>query len=455
MRGLGLVVAALAVLCAALTAPGRTGRLPFGTKTPYPEAAGDAALPTPPGGCEPVYLDLVCRHGSRYPTSSTLGAIRGLEDLLALARPAGGRRRRGAVARVGGVVEVPLRGIGRRFAERFPSLLSSAAYSPNLVSIRSTYKPRTAQSALAFAEGALGAQRDVPVAVVSESKKLDRELRFFDHCPRWEAEVHRSGEALAQSEQYRAAVAPAIARRIAATLSVPEANVTVGAVRAMWEACQYDYVVGGELGRWCALFDDANAAELHFADDLATYVRRGYGRNLSVAIVQPLVNSVLEGMDSALLGADVTSTDYLAARLRFAHAETVMPLVAALGLLRDAEPLSSSWTAEQRAHRKWRGSHVAPFSANVAFVLYNCSGDAAEPLVLVLHNEDAVVLPGCSSEYCPLSQVQVVVVAEMPEEEAKQGGKDKRKDKAKQKDQKHKKDKKKRKRKTDKDDTDD
>jgi hypothetical protein len=134
-------------------------------------------------------------------------------------------------------------------------------------------KPRTSQSALAFAQGAFGLNRTVPVAVLSRDKSQDRELRFFDHCARWGAE-YRGTTFTADAQAHRDSALPAIASRVAAALGLAEADVTQKVLRLMWEACQYDIVVDSEPGRWCTLFDESDAAALEFGDDLASYNRR-------------------------------------------------------------------------------------------------------------------------------------------------------------------------------------
>ena len=55
----------------------------------------------------------------------------------------------------------------------------------------------------------------------------------------------------------------------------------------------------------------------------------------------------------------------------FGHAETVLPLAAALGLRHDEEPLTAD-SYPRQTDRLYRTSRIAPFSVNVGFVLYDC-----------------------------------------------------------------------------------
>merc|ERR1711879_470758 len=89
-------------------------------------------------------------------------------------------------------------------------------------------------------------------------------------------------------------------------------------------------------------------------------------------------------------------------KFRFAHAETIMPLVSILGLYKDSTPLMADWTEEQQENRQWKTSIISPFAANVQFILYECSGDF---MVKVLVNEVEQVLPGCTDIYCGFEEI--------------------------------------------------
>ena len=59
----------------------------------------------------------------------------------------------------------------------------------------------------------------------------------------------------------------------------------------------------------------------------------------------------------------------------FGHAESLVPVLAALGLFRDPDPLRADTFLDpsQADARKFRTSSFVPFSANLAFVLYDCA----------------------------------------------------------------------------------
>ena len=114
---------------------------------------------------------------------------------------------------------------------------------------------------------------------------------------------------------------------------------------------------------------------------------------------------------AAQLGA-AASGDAPTTTLRFAHAETVVPLLGILGIGTDTPPLrmatpksggpdgeeaQAAATVESLSARSWRMSDFSPMAANVVLVLRRCG----EGLFLsVLHNEVPVALPRCPGG-CP------------------------------------------------------
>jgi len=59
----------------------------------------------------------------------------------------------------------------------------------------------------------------------------------------------------------------------------------------------------------------------------------------------------------------------------FGHAESVVPILATLGLFHDGEPLHADMFHNRSLAeaRKFRTSTFVPFSANIAFVLHDCA----------------------------------------------------------------------------------
>ncbi|KAK1321186.1 hypothetical protein QJS10_CPA03g01096 [Acorus calamus] len=158
----------------------------------------------------------------------------------------------------------------------------------------------------------------------------------------------------------------------------------------------------------------------------------------------PLLQDVVESIEKAIIaneGNHVRGT-FEKARLRFAHAETVVPFSCLLGLfLHGSGGLPSNSLIHLRGgscdwlnvagfeqiqreeplelppkpplERSWRGSIVAPFAGNNMLVLYSCPAnstinDRGKYYVQVLHNENPVPMPGCgNTDFCPFDVFKV------------------------------------------------
>ena len=105
----------------------------------------------------------------------------------------------------------------------------------------------------------------------------------------------------------------------------------------------------------------------------------------------------------------VYSFRYLAGKFLDGHSTTLITLMTALGLYREAQPLLVS-NRQQMGDRVFKSSHIAPYSTNLAFVLYACrpaTVNATNTFKLqLLVNEKAKMIPGCNAMLCPYDEVR-------------------------------------------------
>ena len=83
----------------------------------------------------------------------------------------------------------------------------------------------------------------------------------------------------------------------------------------------------------------------------------------------------------------------------FIDGDAALRLVARLGLGKDDEPLKHDRSPS--LDRKWRTSLLGSFAANIAVVLYDCSGDYKVQLFV---KEDVIHLNQCQSKLCTASE---------------------------------------------------
>ncbi|KAG8390141.1 hypothetical protein BUALT_Bualt01G0052700 [Buddleja alternifolia] len=336
-----------------------------------------------PDQCKPIHLNLVARHGTRAPTKKRMKELEALASNLELLlenvkewessvqkippwlwgwkSPWTGKHKGGELISEG---ENELYQLGIRTREKFPELFHEN-YHPDLFPIKATQVSRASASAVAFGtglfsgQGNLGHGRHRSFAVTSESRASDIMLRFHDCC-----QNYKEASLLNTTDQA------------------------------------------------CALFTPSEVGLLEWTDDLEVFILKGYGSSLNYRMGVRLLEDVIQSMEQAIKANEdgLVPGSYELARLRFAHAETLLPFSCLIGLFLEAsefeqiqreEPLQLPPKPPQK--RIWLGSTVAPFAGNNMLVLYRCPANiSGKYFVQVLHNEYPIPLPGCeNSNFCP------------------------------------------------------
>lgn len=423
MLVLALAVAVAAV-CAAASADTRSvldAHMSTKTKYPPPPLSAETELATNDrSSCRVVQLNWVVRHGTRFPTIKDITRIDRTIDRLRRRTTASDHWTRrwtspysvdaaGWLAPVG-VAE--LAAMGARVRERFGAQLGS--FDPARVAIEATWKPRTQQSAAAFAFGFFGG-RHAPMRVHVDAVGTDHELRFFDNCPAYDRAIDRNASATAHHAAYRAGAQMRrnlrAFRRLAGDDSLEQKD-----LEAAYAGCAFDVAVRDVYDEWCSLFDAETLYSMDYFHDLKHFYKKSHGHALAFEIAAPLLQDIFRSMRERV----ERSTAAVDGHFRFAHAETILPLASLLDLSyfdRHANDREGHFLAntplEVAKTRKFRGSHLAPFAANIGFVLYECDEPAAGGAnassfrVETLLNERPVTFRECGGQaLCPFTELQ-------------------------------------------------
>ncbi|XP_048326107.1 uncharacterized protein LOC107413891 isoform X1 [Ziziphus jujuba] len=395
-----------------------------------------------PNGCTPIHLNLVSRHGTRSPTKKRIRELDNLaahlelllkdaeEQKLSLQKiptwlrnwksPWKGKVKGGELISKG---EDELYDLGTRIREKFSDLFNDE-YHPDVYTMKATQVPRASASAVAFGmglfsgRGSLGPGHHRAFAVSTESRASDIFLRFHDCCEnykdfrkRQEPFVHKL------KEPFFDEITSALVRRY-------ELNFTRQDTSSLWFLCKQEASLLDITDQACGLFSPSEVALLEWTDDLEVFILKGYGKSLNYRMGVPLLEDVVQSMEQAIQAKEENHPpgSYEKARLRFAHAETVVPFSCLLGLfleksefqqIQREQPLQLPPKPPQK--RKWRGSTVAPFAGNNMLVLYSCPSNAntsSNYFVQVLHNEHPIPMPGCDgSDFCPFEDFKERIVA--------------------------------------------
>ncbi|KAL5732971.1 hypothetical protein ACOSP7_032314 [Xanthoceras sorbifolium] len=392
-----------------------------------------------PKECAPIHLNLVARHGTRSPTKKRMRELDRLADHLAVLvreaeenhsslqkipawirqwkSPWKGKLKGGELISKG---EDELYDIGIRVREKFPDLFYED-YHPDVYTIKATQVPRASASAVAFGmglfseKGSLGPGRHRAFAVTSESRASDIKLRFYDCCENYK-DFRKNQEPAVDKlkEPVLDEITSSLARRY-------ELNFTRQDIASLWFLCKQEASLLDITDQACGLFSPPEVALLEWTDDLEVFILKGYGKSLNYRMGVPLLEDVVQSMEEAVKAREEKPTpgSYEKARLRFAHAETVVPFSCLLGLflersefqqIQREEPLQLPPKPPQ--NRNWRGSNVAPFAGNNMLVLYSCPVKSSNNyFVQVLHNEHSIPMPGCGgTDFCPFDVFKEKIV---------------------------------------------
>lgn len=402
--------------------------------------SGNEKIESPPEGCVAVHINLVARHGSRRPTEKRVKMFEDFSERLRhLSTEAAksqnentslppawisGWKSPWSDKQIGGELlpkgEEELYDIAQRFKLRYPEILTDK-YHPAVYPIIATQVGRSSASAVAFGmglfagQGTLGAGKHRAFSVITDTKDRDILLRFHDTCMAYK-ESKRIRKPLVsgwQSQVYEL-VAKAVRGRYHLALNADD-------VTNLWLLCRNEASLLDVVDQACALFTAEEVELLEWADDLGMHHLKGYGEKINYRMGVPLLDDIVKSIDRAM-AADQSHKLVEKARLRFAHAETVIPFICLLGLFlegRDVKEVQSENPLEAPVRppqvRLWRGSIVAPFAANTALVLYKCpvdGGVGVKYLVQALHNEKPVIMPACNgTHFCPVETFKEKVAA--------------------------------------------
>lgn len=381
-----------------------TNRL--GSKTAYRPQQNASNYTTAPSTCSaaPVHAEMVARHGIRYATKGSTAQLIALQTKLralpsTAPAPAWIRTWTNPVdPTLSDMLAVSGQNehyeMGKRMKKNYPSLFSTP-YHPSRYNFQSTWVPRAQQSGISnvfgFLEGtgSLGNNSYNPPYLYTHPMQNDTILRFFDSCPKYDD----------ISQQYAATIDAWGQANLGNVLKLLQSKVsdtiTYSDMLVMYSACGYEVSLKNNASLMCSLFDDPSLALMDLFDEFDGYFLKGPGVELSYMISSPLIADILQSMQT-YVNAGASGNPMT---LRFAHAETVSPVAAYMGLFAGGPPLAFDVRPSTLFNRSWDDSQVMPYGANMLLLMYSCSDGYK---VKMLYNEKETVIPGCGDTlYCP------------------------------------------------------
>jgi len=203
-----------------------------------------------------------------------------------------------------------------------------------------------------------------------------------------------------------------IAKNLVERLFVPGAanvpDLTQKDAKIFYTNCIYD-AMDQNLNEYCSLFTDEELLEFEFFQDVSKYYSTGYGFDLSWKISCDLLADIIDSMEGVAQRDPKYALEV--ANLRFAHAETILPLLSYLELFKDEKNIFLN-AKEAKTQRKLRTVNMTPFSGNVLFAFYECPPDDQPQFkVKLIVNERETPIPACQNDknnkedlYCPFER---------------------------------------------------
>ncbi|MBF4623005.1 histidine-type phosphatase [Clavibacter sp. VKM Ac-2872] len=429
---LGITAGGSALPALAATGTGTADRTYYSSKTPYQPQGTAADLAPAPAGFAPVYTESVARHGSRalssfkYDSLTTQvweqarseGALTTLGQTLGpeVAKLTAANKKLG-YGNLTGQGADQHRGIGSRVVERLPSLFAGVDAGSDTVALESSGEARATASGKAFAEGLKRADPLLASHLPKDIAKDPDTLYFHKSAANADYQAYEDGPAVTAAVDaiYAQPRSHEAARRLLERIYTP-------AFVDRLAAGQYHFVDGGdggahvddELDAAMMLYnlyiiapdmteevsvdfdryfagDDADTEWFAYLLDAEDFYSKGpafQGSDITYRMATPLLDDFLDSMDARLAGSATAAT------FRFAHAETIIPFAALIGLPGSTQPVTPE-APYAYATNAWRGETVTPMAANVQWDVYRDATGRA--IVRMLYDEKAIPFrAGCT-----------------------------------------------------------
>ncbi|KAJ6536847.1 phytase [Mycena capillaripes] len=348
----------------------------------------------PPVGCHIDQVNLLQRHGARFPTSGAATTIiSGITKLQSVQHYNDARLdflktftySLGVADLVPFGAQQSLEG-GELAFQRYAALISAR----NLPFVRASSSARVVDSANNWTAG-------FSVASHHGNDTLDD-----SGCP-------NAGDSDAQTDAWLAVFAPNITARL--NRWAPGANITDAETYSLISMCPFhtvgSFVPGGQLtlSPFCALFTDAEFSAFEYSMDLDKYYGTGYGAFLGRVQGVGYINELLARLtdkpvndstqtNTTLTGNSATFPLNRTLYADFSHDNQMAAIYAAMGLFPQAVPLDPTLPEP----RTWVTSRLVPFSARMVVERLKCSketqfvrvfvNDALQPLEFCANGKD-------------------------------------------------------------------
>ncbi|KAI1210892.1 phosphoglycerate mutase-like protein [Annulohypoxylon truncatum] len=383
--------------------------------------------PDTPKSCEVTFVQLLSRHGARYPTehkSSAYGTLidhihnsvtdygKGFEFIKDYKYTLGADQLTSS-----GEQQMVMS--GEVFYERYKHL--TRIHTPF---VRSSGQERVVDSAKRWTEGFHEARLDdetshapdtypYKILIIPETKGFNNSLSP-DLCPAFEDSKSDSDN---EKEMWMEKVVSPLTDRL--NQNLPGANLTNEETIDMMDLCPFETVADKKtrLSRFCQLFTMDDWRNYDYYQSLGKWYGYGNGSPLGPTQGVGFVNELLSRLtgkpvddhtttNSTLDGFEDTFPHGRALYADFSHDNDMMDIYGALGLYNLTAPLPGNRRVGPQKAKGFSASWAVPFAARLYVEKMTCEGDDEE-LVRILVNDRVIPLQNCGADVfgrCKLSK---------------------------------------------------
>lgn len=382
------------------------------SKSPYPEVPSTDNITETH---ELVQLQIIKRHGSRYPSEGDTADLIEVIDLLKNATNPPDwikdyenpflPRRAGSLDKNGQYEHYDH---GRRVAKNYPDLVQQVIDGDTIIhmSAYSSFSNRTSQSAAAFqlglyqGDGSFGTEKFLPAPLLQYGKDNDTILALDGNCPNWK----KRGDLDDESHAYRDQAEAPIAKRLSEELG---ANVTVKHVDHIYTGCVFEVSHRRRADTFCSLLSKDDILVNEYREDLSYYYGWGPGDKLNSQVACATMQDVMANIDAATSSkSNDKDADYDRIAFKAGHRETIMFMESFLGMFEEGPKLQANSSQSDIDNRVYRSSKVGHFAVNFTFQLLRKDGKF---YIRTLLSERPITVPGCKTEICPLDQFKAAL----------------------------------------------
>jgi len=389
----------------------------WGQYSPYFSVEENSTAAAIPDQCRITFVQVLSRHGARYPTASKSEKYAALiETIQANASAFHGKAAflESYNYTMGSDDLTPfgerqMVNSGIKFYERYAALARD-----HVPFVRASGQSRVIESGKRFLQGLVHMKNNDPGAksdqrspkinvMISEEPGSNNTLNH-NTCPVFESS--ELGDTV--EDNYKALIAPAIAERL--EKQIPGVTFTDKEVIYLMDMCPFDTISsnqdGSILSPFCSLFTDSEWSKYNYLQSLSKYYGYGAGNPLGPTQGVGFVNELIARMTHSPVHDSTSTNRTLDAAgapsfplnkpiyADFTHDNGMIPIFFALGLYNGTNPLSQSHVQSAASSGGYSAAWTVPLGARAYIEMMDCHHES-EPLVRVIINDRVVPPHGC------------------------------------------------------------